>query len=162
MPCSNAPGSEPDPPVEGVRLATLRENDLVQVVEIERASFQSPWKREHFRFEIHENRRAVNLVARQGEVVIGYACVWELAGELKINNLAVRADYRRRGLARWMLGRILGRAREGGCTMARLEVRISNRAAIRLYEAHGFVEIGRRKDYYPAESEDAIVMQLAL
>ena len=162
MPCSNAPGSEPDPPVEGVRLGTLNEGDLGQVVEIERASFRSPWNREHFRFEIHENRWAVNLVARQGEVGVGYACVWELERELKINNLAVRADYRRRGLARWMLGRILGRAREGGCTTARLEVRTSNRAAIRLYEAHGFVEVGHRKGYYQAESEDAIVMRAAL
>ena len=61
-----------------------------------------------------------------------------------------------------MLGLILGRARAGGGTAARLEVRRSNRAAVRLYEAHGFVEIGRRKGYYPAESEDAIVMQAAL
>ncbi len=101
-------------------------------------------------------------MARQGDVVVGYSCVWELEGELRINNLVVRADYRRRGLARWMLGRILGRAREGGCSTARLEVRTSNRAAIRLYEAHGFVEVGRRKGYYRAESEDAIVMQTAL
>ena len=162
MPCSNAPGTEPDPPVEGVRLATLNDDDLGQVVEIERASFRSPWNRDHFRFEIHENRWAVNLVARRGEVVVGYACVWALEGELKINNLAVREDYRRRGLASWMLGRILGRAREDGCRTATLEVRASNRAAIRLYEAHGFVEVGRRTGYYRAESEDAIVMQTAL
>ncbi len=162
MPCSNTPASEPDPPVAGVRLVTLQEDDLCQVVQIECASFQSPWKREHFRFEIHENRWAVNLVARQGKVVVGYSCVWELERELKINNLVVRVDYRRRGLARWMLGRILGRAREAGCTTARLEVRTSNRAAIRLYKAHGFVEVGRRKGYYQAENEDAIVMQAAL
>ncbi len=162
MPRSNTPGSEPDPPVAGVRLATLKEDDLCQVVEIERASFRSPWKREHFRFEIHENREAVNLVARQGDVVLGYTCVWELESEMKINNLVVRSDYRRRGLARWMLGRILDRAREGGRATAKLEVRTSNRAAIRLYEAHGFVEVGRRKGYYRAEREDAIVMQAAL
>ena len=162
MPCSNAPGTEPDPPVEGVRLATLNDDDLGQVVEIEHASFRSPWNRDHFRFEIHENRWAVNLVARRGEVVVGYACVWALEGELKINNLAVREDYRRRGLASWMLGRILGRAREDGCRTATLEVRASNRAAIRLYEAQGFAEVGRRKGYYRAESEDAIVMQTAL
>ena len=162
MPCSNEPGSEPDPPVDGVRLVTLKEDDLGQVVGIERASYRSPWKREHFRFEIHENRWAVNLVARQGKVVVGYVCVWELEGELKINNLTVRVDYRRRGLARWMLGRVLGRARERGCTKATLEVRASNRAAIRLYDAHGFVGIGRRKDYYRTESEDAIVMEATL
>ena len=162
MPCSNNPGGEPQPPVPGVKLVTLTEDDLCQVVRIEHSSFQSPWKREHFRFEIHENRWAINLVARQGDTVLGYSCVWELERELKINNLAVRVDYRRRGLASWILGRVLARAREGGCTQATLEVRTSNRAAIRLYEAHGFVEVGRRKGYYPAECEDAIVMQAAL
>ncbi len=162
MPCSNAPGSDTDPPLEGLRLVTLREDHLGQVVGIEQASYRSPWKREHFRFEIHENRRAVNLVACQGQVVIGYVCVWELKGELKINNLTVRVDYRRRGLARWMLGRVLDSARERGCTTATLEVRASNRAAIRLYDAHGFVKLGRRRGYYRVESEDAIVMQATL
>ena len=162
MPCSNAPASDTDPPLEGLRLVTIREDHLGQVVGIEQATYRSPWKREHFRFEIHENRCAVNLVARQGDVVLGYACVWERKDELKINNLVVRVDYRRRGLARWMLGRILDRARARGCTTARLEVRRSNRAAIRLYQAHGFVEVGRCEGYYRADSEDAIVMQVAL
>ena len=70
MPCSNAPGSEPGPPVAGVRLATLNEDDLSQVVEIESASFLSPWNREHFRFEIHAvhprvSGSAVKICARQ-------------------------------------------------------------------------------------------------
>ena len=72
------------------------------------------------------------------------------------------SDTSSRWLAGWMLCRILGRARERGCTTARLEVRTSNRAAIRLYERHGFVEMCRHKSYYQAESEDAIVMQAAL
>ena len=162
MPYSNAPGREPDPPFEGLDLVPLREDDLGQVVQIECASYCSPWKLEHFRFEMHENRWAFNHVARHAAVVVAYVCVWELEGELKINNLTVRVDYRRRGVARWMLRRVLAAAREHGCTKAFLEARVSNRPAIGLYEAHGFAEIGRRKGYYRAENEDAIVMEAML
>jgi ribosomal-protein-alanine N-acetyltransferase len=145
-----------------LRLEKMREDDLDEVVRIERASFGSPWTRGHFLFEIRQNRWAVNRVARRERVVLSYACVWELAGELKINNLAVRADWRRRGLARWMLGRILSDAAARGCTIARLEVRESNRAATGLYETQGFVETGRRPGYYQREKEDAILMESVL
>ena len=82
--------------------------------------------------------------------------------ELWINNLAVAPRHRRQGLGRWLLGRVLDGARERGCRVARLEVRPTNRSARRLYEAHGFREIGRRKGYYQSEGEDAIVMELEL
>lgn len=161
MPCSSA--ADPDPlPVEGARLSTLREKDLDQVVAIERASFANPWKLDHFRFEIHGNRWAINPVVRLGSAVLAYACVWVIEDELKINNIAVHPDHRGRGLGGWLLRRVLEDAREKGCTVARLEVRPSNRAALRLYHGHGFREVGRRKGYYREEREDAIVMEASL
>jgi ribosomal-protein-alanine N-acetyltransferase len=129
MPCSSAHDPDP-PPLEGAELARLDERDLDQVLAIERASFRSPWRREHFLFEIHENRCAVNRVLRHGSRVLAYACVWEIHGELKINNIAVRAEQRRRGVGKWLLRRILADARSGGCTVARLEVRPSNRTPV--------------------------------
>jgi ribosomal-protein-alanine N-acetyltransferase len=137
----------------------MRDADLEQVLAIECSSFGSPWKREHFAFEIHENPSAVNRVARKGDEVLAYACLHRLHGELKINNMAVRADHRRLGLGKWMLARVMREAARHGCTVVRLEVRPSNTAALRLYRGHGFREIGRRKGYYRAEQEDAIVME---
>jgi len=162
MRCSNVDGPDDAPPIAGVGLVSLREEDLDDVVEIESASFRNPWRREHFLFEIRENRRAVNYVARREREVFGYACVWHLHHELKINNIAVHPDCRKRGLGRWMLRRVLDRARRAGCSVARLEVRLSNVAARKMYERHGFVVTGRRKGYYAKEQEDAILMDAPL
>ena len=161
MPCSS--DHDPDPlPIEGATLDELADRDLTQVIDIERVSFRSPWRREHFGHEIRENRFAVNRVVRRGSVVLAYACVWEIHGELKINNIAVHPEHRRAGLGRWLLRRVVEHARRGGCSVARLEVRTSNRAALALYREHGFREVGRREGYYQREGEDAILMELSL
>ena len=136
--------------------------DLDQVVKIESASFKSPWRRGHFHYEIHENRWARNPVVRQGGEVLAYASLWMTREELKINNIAVRPDQRRRGLGQWLLRRILREARDQGCRVARLEVRPSNAAALALYRRHGFSEIGRCKDYYRQDGEDAVIMESSL
>lgn len=137
-------------------------SDLDQVLEIESATFASPWRREHFLFEILENRWAVNQVVRRGDQLLAYSCVWELFEELKINNVAVRQEMRRHGLGRWLLERIVETARGRGCTVARLEVRPSNAGALALYRGFGFREVGRRTGYYQQEGEDAILMQAEL
>lgn len=148
--------------MERVRLRGMREGDLDAVLLIERDCFPSPWSRENFLYEIRLNRAAANWVLEQGDVILGYACVWFLGPELKINNLAIRRDQRRRGLGDRMLLALLARARDLGCGTAQLEVRPSNRAALALYRKHGFVEVGRRKNYYRVEGEDAILLERAI
>jgi len=160
MRCSDAPGA--DFPVAGLVLAPMDEDDLDQVLAIEDEAFGSPWRREHFRFEIEENVHAVSLVVRRGSAVVAYACVWRLDEELKINNLAVHRAERGHGVGRALLRRVLADAADAGCTVARLEVRPSNAVARGLYSSEGFVEIGRRKNYYAQEGEDAIVMEREL
>lgn len=159
---SNAGAAEPPAPFAGLALAPMRAEDLDQVLEIERHSFSSPWNRDHFLFELRDNPCAVNWVARCGEAVLGYACAWRLGTEFKLNNVAVRPDRRRRGLARWILHHTLLAAAVGGCRIAQLEVRPSNAAALRLYRAFGFVVVGRRKGYYQREREDALLMEAEL
>jgi ribosomal-protein-alanine N-acetyltransferase len=140
----------------------MEEEDLASVIDIERDSFASPWSREHFLFELHDNRWAINRVARTQAQIVGYACVWHCFQELRINNIAVRADSRARGVGRWMLAQVLREGTEADCRTAVLEVRPSNAAAIRLYAGFGFRPIGRRKNYYAREGEDALVMELTL
>lgn len=136
----------------------MRDADLDRVLQIETVSFASPWRRRHFEYELHTNPYARNHVALAGERVAGYVCVWSIADELRINNLAVAPDYRRRGLGGWLLERILEVAAESGCREASLEVRPSNVSALALYERHGFRRVGLRKGYYALEQEDAVVM----
>ena len=73
-------------------------------------------------------------------------------------NLAVDPAYRRRGVATFLLAYSLGLAKGYGAKQALLEVRTSNRAAIRLYRKMGFCEAGRRQGYYSETREDAVVM----
>jgi ribosomal-protein-alanine N-acetyltransferase len=137
-------------------------DDLEQVQWIERNSFSSPWQREHFLHELRSNRFAVNRVLRRSDRVLGYSCCWIVDDELRINNIAVHPDHRRRGLARRLLRAALREARQCGCSRATLEVRPSNGAAIRLYRQHGFVQVGRRHNYYRDEGEDALLMEASL
>jgi ribosomal protein S18 acetylase RimI-like enzyme len=77
-------------------------------------------------------------------------------GEYEILNLAVAPSARRGGMARGLLEHVLD-ASPGSWF---LEVRASNRAAIRLYESTGFRRLGSRPGYYQESSEEAIVMHL--
>ena len=94
--------------------------------------------------------------------IAGYIVARETAGELHINNVAVREPYRRRGIGRALLSRIVDEARQLGVTTAFLEVRSGNEAAQALYEQCGFKAIARRSNYYSDPGEDAVVMSLVL
>lgn len=142
-----------------ITIEVMAESDLDSVEAIERDAFPVPWPRESFRYEL-QNPRALNLVARIGTAVVGYIFVWLVAGELKINNVAVRRDCRGRGVGARLLEAVIESARSRGFVEATLEVRPSNLEARALYERFGFREVGRRKRYYPDSGEDAILMTL--
>jgi ribosomal-protein-alanine N-acetyltransferase len=136
--------------------------DLDAVLAIERASFASPWSRAAFRYELTQNRVARCLVVRADREVAGYLCLWEIANEIHITNLAVHPRFRRQGIARVLLGRTLEEARRTGVALAYLEVRPTNVEALGLYQSFGFEVIGRRKGYYFDTGEDALVMEVRL
>jgi ribosomal-protein-alanine N-acetyltransferase len=143
-------------------IAPMAPHDLPEVLAIERASFATPWTEDNFRHEIDANPRAWNLVARVGGTVAGFVCAYVVEDELMINDVAVAAPFRRRGIARAMLAHLLDGASRRGCTRATLEVRPSNVAARDLYLAFGFVEIGRRPGYYSDTREDALFLCCSL
>lgn len=137
-------------------------DDLEDVLAIERVSFHTPWSRAAFRYELTENRVARCIVARIGDRVGGYLCLWEVGHEIHITNLAVHPTFRRQGIGRRLLEPTLEAARRRGVSLALLEVRPTNAEAIGLYESLGFRVIGRRKGYYFDTGEDALVMESAL
>ena len=137
--------------------------DLDEVLAIERASFTMPWSRGAFLYEIQQNRVARCWVGRlDNGPVAGYLCLWEVADELHITNVAVRPSLRRHGVARALLGSVLDDGRRRGFKVVVLEVRPSNRHALTLYESFGFRVVGRRRGYYYDTGEDALVMEIAL
>src|SRR5262245_9819561 len=137
----------------------MRPSDLTDVLVIERASFSMPWSRGAFLYEIEQNQVARCWVGREDGRIVGYICLWEVADELHVTNVAVHPEARRRGIARALLGSVFARARGAGNRMVLLEVRPSNAEALALYESFGFRVVGRRRGYYYDTGEDALVME---
>jgi ribosomal-protein-alanine N-acetyltransferase len=149
--------------VPSLALDRMRPEDLDEVLAIERASFTMPWSRGAFLYELQQNRVARCWVARVGHgEVIGYLCLWEVADELHITNVAVRPDARRQGVARALIRSVLEDGRRRGFKLVVLEVRPSNHHALSLYESFGFRVVGRRHGYYYDTGEDALVMEIGL
>ena len=107
--------------------------------------------------------RAVGTGAH-GPRLLGYAGLYHAGGLTSADLLTIATipAARGRGIASLMLTELVSTAREAGCPDVLLEVRQSNEAAQRLYTRHGFVPIGRRRRYYQAPPEDAVVMRLTL
>lgn len=101
-------------------------------------------------------------VAVEDGAAAGYLVLSSVLDEGNIDNVAVAPEYRRRGVADALVADAVRRAKEAELAFLTLEVRASNDPAIRLYEKHGFREVGRRRNYYEKPREDAMLMTLVL
>ena len=140
----------------------MRAADVADIVAIERASYQFPWSEGIFRDCLRVGY--VCRVASLSRCVTAYAVMSLGAGEAHILNLCVSEDYRCRGVGRQLLGALLERAAGAAMGEVFLEVRPSNTAAIRLYLALGFEQVGMRRGYYQSVDgrEDAAVLRRVL
>lgn len=146
----------------GVVLRRMREDDVAQVAEIERASFTMAWSPRTF-CSLLKRRDAECWLAHDEEGrVLGYAVVWWVMDQAELANIAVHPQARRRGIASQLLDRVLGSMAARGVREIFLEVRASNAAAATLYRRRGFSEVGVRKNYYDLPREDALVLRRAL
>jgi [ribosomal protein S18]-alanine N-acetyltransferase len=148
--------------VQPIAIERMRSADLEEVLAIERISFSMPWSRGAFLYELEQNRVARCYVVREDGRLIGYICLWEVADEVHITNVAVHPDLRRRGVGRSLLSAVLDDARQRKLRLVVLEVRPSNVEALGLYESFGFRVVGRRRGYYYDTGEDALVMEASL
>jgi ribosomal-protein-alanine N-acetyltransferase len=148
----------------------MRAGDLDAVLEIERASFTTPWSRQAFLHELERNRVAGLWVARAernraangASPLVGYLCLWVVVDEVHVTNLAVAPGWRGKGIGRHLLGTLLAYHRAAGARRAFLEVRPDNAWARRLYHGLGFQEVGRRRGYYVDTGEDALLLEARL
>ena len=138
----------------------MDERDIAQVMEIERASFLTPWTEGMFRAQLRFEDDAINLILVEGETIIGYAAAWLAYDEIHLLSIAVAPQRRRRGFGDLILEAVMKRGRAQGAARVILEVRQGNTAARGFYQTHGFQEIGKRRRYYSDTGEDAIVMEL--
>lgn len=143
------------------QIVPLEEPHLDALADLEALCFPDPWSREALKEEI-DNPAACFLTVLEAGRPIGYVGAHHACGEFYLDNLAVHPDHRRKGVARSLLGALIKFAQEHGGHFLTLEVRPSNGPALALYEALGFTEVGRRKNFYTHPAEDALLLRLDL
>lgn len=142
--------------------APLGEHDLGWVVEQEACLHSFPWSLQNFIDSLAAGHSC--WLMRDAGTPVGYAVVLVVLDEAHLLNISVARDAQGRGLGGQLLGYLISLARSDGIRQFFLEARPSNLSALALYRRAGFMEIGRRKGYYPSREgrEDAIVMRLEL
>ena len=139
------------------RLLPMDRSTVPDVAAIERECFSQPWSEDMLAEELYNDNASFIVAEADDGTVLGYAGLTVVLDEGYINNIAVRNKYRRMGVADALLGPFIHFA-EAHLAFLTLEVRASNDKAISLYTKNGFVQEGRRKDYYKDPKEDAIIM----
>ena len=141
-----------------VRIVPMTADHLDEVAELERICFSTPWSRNMLAEELDNYLSAFLVALDDNDQVAGYAGLQAVLDEGYITNVAVRPDCRKQGVAGKLLQVFLDFAQANHLAFLTLEVRPSNTAAVALYEKHGFQEAGRRKNYYEAPQEDALLL----
>lgn len=131
--------------------------DLEQVAAIAAEVFTDPWTMQGFAEALLMDN-ACFLLAVDGNTVLGYCGIYMAADEGEIINVAVKPEFRRQNIADQLICALLFEGHKNGVSRFFLEVRVSNAAAIHLYEKNGFVKQGIRKNFYEKPNEDAYVM----
>jgi ribosomal-protein-alanine N-acetyltransferase len=145
--------------------APMRVQDVDAVVALEQSVFPHPWTRNNFCDSLASGYDAWVLHDQDGALT-GYFLLMEVVDEAHLLDVAVAPGRQGTGLGRYLLDKVAARARGmDGVLSVLLEVRPSNERALDVYRRYGYVEIGRRRAYYPAyqgQREDAIVMRFVL
>jgi len=148
--------------VPSFNFRSMREDDLEWIVREERDLHPFPWTHGNFSDSLAAGQ--AGWVMEEGAVPAAYAVVLHVLDEAHLLNISVLRARQRQGFGARLLDWIERDARLRGATQFFLEVRPSNTAALCLYQNSGYLQIGRRKNYYPAACgrEDALVMRKAL
>ena len=140
-------------------LRRLELADLDEVEPIERASYPAPWSRGMFTTELSKPAsRSLAAIDDATGALIGYLVLSRYVDAWHVMNVAVHPEHRRRGIASALLERLFSETAVDAPRGYTLEVRVSNAAAIALYERFGFRSSGLRPGYYTDNREDAIIM----
>lgn len=140
-----------------IQIRRMQAKDTDAVAGLEKEIFSQPWSSQGFLDAINLDN-TVFLVAEEKDAIVGYVGMYLSVDEGEITNVAVSEESRRRRVGDRLLKELLAIGREKGISHIVLEVRVSNTAAIRLYEQNGFTLCGTRRGFYEFPKEDAYVM----
>lgn len=132
-------------------------SDVEIVAGIEAANFSEPWSVNSFYQEL-EDVNFIFLVVEEASHVIGYLGMQCSLDEADITTIAVEQSFRRKGAAHLLFDTAFAKCKQRGISRINLEARVSNYAAINMYDKLGFKRVGMRKRFYRFPTEDALVM----
>lgn len=141
-----------------MKYVLMEQSHIQQIAEMEKICFSDPWSIHSVTAELN-NALSLWLVAVDGDKVVGYVGSQSVLGWSDMMNLAVLPEYRRQGIGETLVSELIAKLREQNNTCLTLEVRVSNQSAIALYEKMGFVQVGKRPNYYHNPKEDALIMR---
>jgi [ribosomal protein S18]-alanine N-acetyltransferase len=157
--------------VNFLALTPLTPDQLSEAVDLDQRCLGGLWTRDGYQREIDSPNSDLLVLHKIPEIstspsspvsisppLIGLACAWAILDEAHITLLATDPAYRRQGLAQVLLYALLVLARHRGMEWATLEVRVSNQAAISLYQRFGFEAVGERPGYYQNPTENALIL----
>jgi ribosomal-protein-alanine N-acetyltransferase len=150
--------------IASLHFLRMKVGDLPDVLAIENDIYPYPWTRGNFLDSLYSSYETWILRDGNGSLA-AYFLMMYAVDEAHLLNITVRRGLHGKGIGRMQLDKVKALAREHGMTSILLEVRPSNLRAMQIYERYGFLQIGKRKGYYPAANnmrEDAIVMRLEL
>ena len=142
-----------------ISLATLTE--LEQIYCLQKHAY-SQWSPVQLKTRI-DNQQI--WMALENQNLIAYLAFQALFDELELLNIVVSPNYRNQGVAKQLMDKLFALALEAGKQACILDVAVDNQAALRLYQQYGFVEEGRRKNYYhksQGQAVDALLMRKIL
>ena len=131
--------------------------DVPVISRLEEETFSMPWSASSF-LEMISKEDARYYVAEKDGKILGGCGVLMIAGEGNITNVVIAPEARNQGIGTAMLRHLMAEGDQEGLTAYTLEVRISNVAAIHVYEKLGFLSEGIRPNFYEKPAEDAVIM----
>ena len=141
-----------------ISIKMMDEGHVPQVAALEKVCFSQPWSENSIVSEL-TNPLSVWLVAEIDGALAGYIGSQSVLGESDVMNIAVSPDYRRQGIGEKLVLALVEELKKHGNHCLSLEVRPSNTPARALYEKLGFLEVGRRPNYYRNPKEDALILR---
>ena len=141
-----------------IQYLTMNETHVSEIAELEKLCFSDPWSERSVASELN-SPYSYWLVALEQDRVVGYVGSQSSFEEADMMNIAVHPDFRRLGIAERLVLALCDALAEKGVCALLLEVRASNEPAKALYDKLGFVQVGRRPNYYRNPKEDALILR---
>ncbi len=145
--------------LKNLKICPVKEDDIPDILDIERASFSEDWSEELLKRELALSFSRMLGVRANGKLV-GYVLFWILGEVCELHRIAVHPQFRSKGIGTFLMKGFLDKAEKEGVKEVVLEVDERNISAISLYERFGFNRITIRSGYYG--NSNAIVMRLKL